>query len=101
LSSLDITPEEFSAAELGKILTVLLKRYSEGLSPDPSKLASELSGDEMAILTRICEKDEMLADSAAALRDYISVVRMERTAGSLEQLIAFKKEQMDREEKRQ
>jgi DNA primase len=98
INGLALSPDEFTAPELGRIFTLLLRRYADGLPIEPAKLAGELSVEEVAVITRICGKEEILFDSAANLNDYIHVIRMEKVSGSLEQLIAFKKEQIDRED---
>jgi DNA primase len=96
LSGVDITPAEFSSQELSNIFRIILSRYSEGLSLEPSRFAGELTAEEMSLLVRITDKEENLANSKDILADYIAAIRREQilAGGSIEALIAMKQAQM-------
>jgi len=97
-SRLDISPDEFTSPDLGRIFTLILERHREGLSVEPAKLGSELNSEQVSIITRICEKTEVA--SIDSLNDYINVIRTEKKSVNLKELLALKKEEIDREEER-
>ncbi len=67
--------EEFTAAALGRIYSVLLKRLKKGDSVSAAALGEELSSGEMSLLVRIIQKPEILSHSDKALADYIGRMR--------------------------
>ena len=73
----DIREEEFSSPLLGRAFGLLRRRAREGLSTQLASLAGELSGEEMDHLAQVADQPESAANSAQAIRDYISVIRGE------------------------
>ena len=73
----DIREEEFSSPLLGRAFGLLRRRAREGLSTQLAGLAGELSGEEMDHLAQVADQPESAANSAQAIRDYISVIRGE------------------------
>ena len=73
----DIREEEFSSPLLGRAFGLLRRRAREGLSTQLASLAGELSGEEMDHLAQVADQPESAANSAQAIRDYLSVIRGE------------------------
>ena len=73
----DIREEEFSSPLLGRAFGLLRRRAREGLSTQLASLAGALSGEEMDHLAQVADQPESAANSAQAIRDYISVIRGE------------------------
>ena len=67
--------EEFSAAVLSRIYTVLLERIESGGSVNTASLSAQLSPAEMSLLVRIIQKPEVLSHGDRALKDYIDRIR--------------------------
>ncbi|MDR2530172.1 MAG: DNA primase [Oscillospiraceae bacterium] len=90
IASLPIAPSEFSSPELARILTAILERGDASIA----SLQSTLSPEDMAIMARISEQEENLANSGQILADYIAAVRRERMlqSGDILNLVAAKKE---------
>ena len=73
----DVREEEFSSPLLGRAFGLLRRRAREGLSTQLASLAGALSGEEMDHLAQVADQPESAANSAQAIRDYISVIRGE------------------------
>ena len=73
----DVREEEFSSQLLGRAFGLLRRRAREGLSTQLASLAGALSGEEMDHLAQVADQPESPANSAQAIRDYISVIRGE------------------------
>ena len=73
----DVREEEFSSPLLGRAFGLLRRRAQEGLSTQLASLAGALSGEEMDHLAQVADQPESPANSAQAIRDYISVIRGE------------------------
>lgn len=73
----DLTGSEFSSPLLGKVYTLLQRRFREGLSTQLSALTGELEGDEMDHLAHVVSQPESLANSHQSLCDYIGIIRRE------------------------
>lgn len=72
-----LTGSEFSSPLLGKVYTLLQRRFREGLSTQLSALTGELERDEMDHLAHVASQPESLANSHQSLCDYIGVIRRE------------------------
>lgn len=72
-----LTGSEFSSPLLGKVYTLLQRRFREGLSTQLSALTGELEGDEMDHLAHVVSQPESLANSHQSLCDYIGIIRRE------------------------
>lgn len=72
----ELSPEEFSVPMFGKVFSLLLKRWQEGLSVTPSALTGELSAAEMAHLTSVLQKKDAPL-SEEAFSDCVNIVREE------------------------
>lgn len=73
-----ITGEEFSSPLLGRAFDVLRRRAEEGLSTQLAALAEDFTGGEMDHLAQVAAQPESVANSAAAIKDYISLIRGEK-----------------------
>ena len=73
-----LTGEAFSSPLLGRAFDRLSARAREGLSTHPAVLAEDFTGEEMDHLAQVAAQPESVANSARAIQNYISVIRMER-----------------------
>ncbi len=73
-----LTGEAFSSPLLGRVFDRLSARAREGLSTHPAVLAEDFTGEEMDHLAQVAAQPESVANSARAIQNYISVIRMER-----------------------
>ncbi len=73
----DLTPADFSSPFLGRAYGEILQRQQTGRQVSIGALAAVFSPEEIAQLTQILQKPENLANSKAALRDYIEIIRTE------------------------
>ena len=73
-----LTGAEFSSPLLGRAFDVLRRRAEEGLSTRLAALAEDFTGGEMDHLAQVAAQPESVANSQAAIRDYISLIRGER-----------------------
>ena len=85
----DLSPEEFSAPELGHIYNIL----RENNSPSTAMLSSMLTQDEMNILIRVCEEPEKAANTEKTMQDYISRIRKKDNVSDLRELANKLKEE--------
>jgi len=73
----DLRGEEFSSPLLGKVFDSLRRRAEEGLNPQLSVLANELTGEEMDHMAQVAGQPESVAHAERSIKDYISLVRGE------------------------
>ena len=79
-----LAEDDFSSPLLGKIFTALWQNRQAGLGGSMAYLGSVLTGEEMDHFTALLQKPEAAASAAAALGDYIRIIRQEtqrRTGG--------------------
>jgi len=73
-----LTGAEFSAPLLGKVFDLLRDRHADGRIVNLGGLANTLTAEEMSHLARITDRPENLGHAQRALKDYITIIRMER-----------------------
>ena len=86
----DLQPEQFSAPVLGKVFALLRQRWENGQACSLSALAGELAPEEMSLLAGIQERPIPVAQGEQAMRDYINVIRRQRTAEDDSALMKFR-----------
>ena len=80
--STELPPEEdFSSPLLRRLYAVLLRRAKERQSISLSVLAADFDSAELSHFTRIIGVPEDLSRGKQALRDYIEVIRLQRSGG--------------------
>ena len=85
-----LTGAEFSAPLLGKVFDLLRDRHRDGRTVNLGGLAATLTAEEMSHLARIADRPENLGHAQRAMKDYITIIRMERLkqqGGSDEELL--------------
>ena len=80
LAGVPLTGEQFSCPLLGKAYAALRARFERGQAAELGALEGEFSPEEMAHLSAVANKDDVLV-SDDALRDYVTVIRQEYDRG--------------------
>jgi DNA primase len=75
----ELEEDQFSAPFLGRVFTLLRRRWEEGRLLQLPALAGELTGEEMAWLSGILQQPEALEHGRQAMADYIAVIQTEAT----------------------
>ena len=76
-TTLPLQPEEFSSPLLGRVFSLLWEAKTDGRPVSLAALSSELSPEEMSLITNICQAPESLQNAQKAMADYIRVIRAE------------------------
>jgi len=83
--------EEFSSPLLARVFALLWQAREAGRSASLPALAGELTSEEMAHITAVCQKPESVRNGRQALADYIRVIQTEaakRSGGEPDPLLA-------------
>ena len=77
--------EEFSSPLLGKVFSLLQRRYQQGLGTQLGTqlgvLAESLSQQEMSHMTQVLDRPQSLSNSRQAMEDYITIIRTQAAKG--------------------
>ena len=77
--------EEFSSPLLGKVFSLLQRRYQQGLGTQLGTqlgaLAESLSQQEMSHMTQVLDRPQSLSNSRQAMEDYITVIQTQAAKG--------------------
>jgi len=90
MDKVKITAERFSSPLLGKAYTAFCRQYESGMHVGLSALTEEFTTEEMAHLSSVLQKSELVSEEV--LQDYIRVIstQYEKTLqGGEEQLLAL------------
>ncbi len=74
----ELKQEDFTSEFLGKVYSVICRRYNDGETVSLASLTRELTQEEMSHLSTVLQKPESLADSSEKLRDYIKRMQTEQ-----------------------
>lgn len=74
-----LSAERFSAPILGRAYGLLKERWRDGQTVSLPALTGALTPEEMSHLTGVLNQPESLANSEAALQDYIDIIETEHT----------------------
>ena len=91
--------EDFSSPLLGRVFGLLWQAKEAGRSLTLSLLSGELSPEEMAHVTAICQLPESVRNRRQALSDYISVIQSEaakRSGGGSDPLLTAAEKYKDK-----
>lgn len=91
LDTVRIPAERFSSPLLAKVYAAFRTQYEQGFSVGLSALSQELTAEEMAHVSSVLQKNELVSETA--LQDYIRVIstQYEKTLqGGEEQLLALR-----------
>ncbi len=81
--SLPLTGADFTSPSLGRLYDAVAARVRQGRSVSTAALAEQFSPEEMALLAKILQRDEIPASAAdQAMGDYINKIRTERDKAS-------------------
>ncbi len=69
--------EDFSSPLLGRVFTLLWRAREAGRGMALPALAGELTAEEMAHITAVCQRPESVRNGRQALADYIRVIQTE------------------------
>lgn len=72
-----LAPEEFSSDLLGRFYAVLLEKSRQHSQLSMAGLGESFTGEEIAHLTSMLQKPEVLANGQQALSDYIDIIKHE------------------------
>ena len=89
LDGTDLTPEEFSSPMLGRLYGILREKAAENAELSMAALSGSFTQEEIAHITALLGKPEVLSNGKKALSDYINIIRGEREAQSAQDLRAY------------
>ena len=80
LDGSDLKAEEFSSPMLGRLYEMLKEKAATHAALTPAVLSASFSPEEVAHITALLNKPEVLSNGRKALADYIATIRDERQA---------------------